>query len=279
MHMLTLPAPAKLNLFLHITGRRSDGYHLLQTVFQLLDFGDELSFDSRADGVIHLQSDLAGVDPEGNLVVRAARALRACTGSTHGADIRLHKRTPVGAGLGGGSSDAATTLLALNSLWGCGLGIDELARMGLSLGADVPVFVRGRSAWAEGVGEVLRPIELPARWYLVIYPGCPVNTAGIFKDPQLTRSTPEITMAAFLGGHGHNDCEPVASRMNPEIARALAWLAGYGAARMSGTGSAVFAAFEDEQAAQEAAAAVPMEWTRFVALGLDRSPVHSALGL
>ena len=150
-------------------------------------------------------------------------------------------------------------------------------------GCDYPIALQADLCMAlleaEGVGEVLRPIELPARWYLVIYPGCPVNTAGIFKDPQLTRSTPEITMAAFLGGHGHNDCEPVASRMNPEIARALAWLASYGTARMSGTGSAVFAAFEDEQAAQEAAAAVPMEWTRFVALGLDRSPVHSALGL
>jgi 4-diphosphocytidyl-2-C-methyl-D-erythritol kinase len=279
MRVLTLPAPAKLNLFLHITGRRADGYHLLQTVFQLLDYGDELAFETREDGAIRLQSNLDGVDPEDNLVVRAARALQARIGTVQGADIRLIKRTPMGAGLGGGSSDAATTLLGLNALWNGGLGIDELAHMGLALGADVPVFVRGRSAWAEGVGEVLTPIALPARWFLVIYPGCPVNTAGIFKDPQLTRSTPEMTMAAFLTGKGHNDCEPVASRMNPEIARALHWLSGYGTARMSGTGSAVFAAFEDEQAAQEAAAAVPGEWTRFVALGLDRSPVHSALGL
>ncbi len=279
MPVLHLPAPAKLNLFLHITGRRDDGYHLLQTVFQLLDYGDELRFEARNDGQLNLQTGLEGVDPEDNLVLRAARALKARTGSPLGADITLLKHTPVGAGLGGGSSDAATTLLGLNSLWGSGLGLDELARLGLALGADVPVFVRGRSAWAEGVGEVLTPVELPTRWYLVIYPGCPVNTAGIFKDPQLTRSTPEITMAAFLGGHSHNDCEPVASRINPEIARALAWLGGYGTARMSGTGSAVFAAFEDEQAAWEAAATVPGEWMRFVAVGLDRSPVHSALGL
>lgn len=279
MPVLTLPAPAKLNLFLHITGRRADGYHLLQTVFQLLDYGDELRFTPREDGLVRLQSTLDGVDPEDNLVMRAARALKVRSGCARGVDITLLKRVPVGAGLGGGSSDAATTLLGLNRLWNCGLGLDELATMGLALGADVPVFVRGRSAWAEGVGERLTPVELPRRWYLVIYPGCPVNTAGIFKDPQLTRSTPEITMAAFLRGHGHNDCEPVASRLNPEIARALAWLAGHGVARMSGTGSAVFAAFEDEHAAREAADAVPAEWTRFVALGLDRSPVHAALGL
>jgi len=279
MSVLTLPAPAKLNLFLHVTGRRPDGYHLLQTVFQLLAFGDELRLTPREDGVIRLQADLPGVDPKDNLVVRAARALQTRTGTGLGADITLIKRTPVGAGLGGGSSDAATTLLGLNHLWQCGLGVDELAAMGLVLGADVPVFVHGRSAWAEGVGEVLRPVDLPPRWYLVIYPGCPVNTAGIFKDPQLTRSTPRITMAAFLTGQGHNDCEPVASRMYPEISRALAWLSGHGTARMSGTGSAVFAAFEDEQSAQNAAASVPEEWTRFVACGLDRSPVHAALGM
>lgn len=277
--MLTLLAPAKLNLFLHVTGRRPDGYHLLQTVFQLLDFGDELCFTPREDGVIRLQTDLQGVDPEDNLVVRAARALQAHASTTRGADITLTKRTPVGAGLGGGSSDAATTLLGLDRLWQCGLGMEALAAIGLTLGADVPVFVHGRSAWAEGIGEVLRPVELPPRWYLVIYPGCPVNTAGIFKDPQLTRSTPRITMAAFLTGQGHNDCEPVAKRAYPEIARALFWLSGHGTARMSGTGSAVFAAFEDEQIARSAAASVPEEWTRFVARGLDRSPVHTALGM
>lgn len=277
--MPTLPAPAKLNLFLHITGRRPDGYHLLQTIFQLLDVGDELDFSLRTDGQITLATDLEGVASEDNLVVRAARALTLHTGCTAGADIRLRKRIPAGGGLGGGSSDAATTLLGLNQLWGCGLGLEELAGIGLALGADVPVFVHGRSAWAEGVGEVLQPVELPPRWYLVIYPGCPVNTAVIFKDRELTRNTPVITLAAFLTGQVHNDCEPVASRLNPEIARALAWLASHGTARMSGTGSAVFAAFEDEHAAQQAAASVPGEWTRFVARGLDRSPVHAALGL
>ena len=169
--MPTLPAPAKLNLFLHITGRRPDGYHLLQTIFQLLDVGDELDFSARADGQITLATDLEGVATEDNLVVRAARALALHTGCTAGADIRLRKRIPAGGGLGGGSSDAATTLLGLNHLWGCGLGLEELARIGLSLGADVPVFVHGRSAWAEGVGEVLQPVALPSRWYLVIYPG------------------------------------------------------------------------------------------------------------
>jgi 4-diphosphocytidyl-2-C-methyl-D-erythritol kinase len=277
--MPTLPAPAKLNLFLHITGRRPDGYHLLQTIFQLLDVGDELDFSARTDGQITLATDLEGVATEDNLVVRAARALALHTGCTAGADIRLRKRIPTGGGLGGGSSDAATTLLGLNQLWGCGLGLEELARIGLSLGADVPVFVHGRSAWAEGVGELLQPVALPPRWYLVIYPECPVNTAVIFKDRELTRNTPVITLAAFLTGQVHNDCEPVASRLNPEIARALAWLASHGTARMSGTGSAVFAAFEDEYAARRAAAAVPGEWTRFVARGLDRSPVHAALGL
>lgn len=277
--MPTLPAPAKLNLFLHITGRRPDGYHLLQTIFQLLDVGDELDFSARADGQITLATDLEGVATEDNLVVRAARALALHTGCAAGADIRLRKRIPTGGGLGGGSSDAATTLLGLNHLWGCGLGLEELARIGLSLGADVPVFVHGRSAWAEGVGEVLQPVALPSRWYLVIYPGCPVNTAVIFKDRELTRNTPVITLAAFLTGQVHNDCEPVASRLNPEVARALAWLASHGTARMSGTGSAVFAAFEDEYAARRAAAAVPGEWTRFVARGLDRSPVHAAVGL
>ena len=278
MKLPGLAAPAKINLFLHVVGQREDGMHLLQTVFQLLDFGDELDFEAASRGQIELDCNLPGVAAEDNLVVRAARALREFAGTTAGAQIRLRKSIPAGGGLGGGSSDAATTLLALNRLWGCGLDIDTLATLGVGLGADVPVFVRGHSAWAEGIGERLTPLHLEPRCYLVIFPGCPVNTAAIFRDRELTRNTPLIRMAAFSAGLGHNDCEPVARRIEPEVDRALRWLARHGEARMSGTGSCVFAAFADEGAAQEAAAGVPAEWKAILAHGVDRSPVHEALG-
>ena len=278
MRPLSLAAPAKLNLFLHVVGRRTDGMHLLQTVFQLLDFGDELVFGEAPDGCIQLESDLAEVPAEKNLVMRAARALAAHANVRKGTRIELHKRVPSGGGLGGGSSDAATTLLALNRLWNCGLGIDELAAIGLNLGADVPVFVRGHSAWAEGVGELLTPVALGNRWYLVVRPRCAVNTAVIFADRELTRNTPLRKMAAFFPGAGHNDCESVVRRSCPDVDRALAWLAGHGEARMSGTGSCVFAAFADERVAMSVAAGVPDQWTWFVAQGIDRSPVHAALG-
>jgi 4-diphosphocytidyl-2-C-methyl-D-erythritol kinase len=274
---LRLPAPAKLNLFLHITGQRADGYHLLQTVFQLLDFGDELEFEVRDTPGIVLETAFTAAAPGDNLVERAARTLAMHTGIQRGARIGLLKRLPTGGGLGGGSSDAATTLLALNRLWNTGLGLDELAELGLTLGADVPVFVRGCSAWAEGVGENLQPLSLPPRWYLVVWPGYAVNTAAIFADRELTRNTPLMTMAAFLSGSGHNDCEPVARQRHPEIDRALVWLERHGTARMSGTGSCVFVAFADQTAARSAAATVPVNWQWFVARGIDRSPVQEAL--
>jgi len=275
---MRLPAPAKLNLFLHVLGRRPDGYHELQTVFQLLDHGDELEFHPLSEAGIRLETTFDEVAPAENLVVRAAAALQSRARTVPGVRIRLLKRIPSGGGLGGGSSDAATTLLALNRLWECGLDVGELAALGIGLGADVPVFVLGASAWAEGVGERLQPLVLPPRWYLVIRPACAVNTAAIFADRELTRNTPVTTIAAFFAGAGHNDCEPVVRRHHPEVDRALRWLARYAPARMSGTGSCVFAAFGDEQTAREAAVAVPQDWEWFVARGIDRSPVHGALG-
>jgi len=274
---LRLRAPAKLNLFLHVTGRRPDGYHTLQTVFQLIDLCDELRFTATAGEEIRLTGGVPGVASADNLVVKAARALQARCRPGKGALIALGKRIPHGGGLGGGSSDAAATLLALDRLWGCGLPLDELARIGLGLGADVPVFVRGHSAWAEGIGEVLAPLDLPARWYLVIRPGCAVNTAQIFQDRELTRDTPLTTIAAFLTGGHRNDCETVVRKRYPEVDRALSWLARRGQPRMSGTGSCVFAPFGSEKEARDGAAGMPAEWEWFVARGIDRSPVHEAL--
>jgi len=224
MQTLTLPAPAKLNLMLHITGRRADGYHELQTLFQFLDHGDELSFSLRADGEIHLHTELPGVDHDSNLIVRAARLLQRESGCPLGADIRLLKRLPMGGGIGGGSSDAATTLLGLDYLWNLHLGEDCLAELGLSLGADVPVFVRGRAAFAEGVGERLQPVDLPEPWFLVIAPQVSVSTAEIFADPELTRNTPAITVRSLLAGGGHNDCQPIVEKRYPEVRNALSLL-------------------------------------------------------
>ena len=268
------PAPAKLNLFLHVTGRRADGYHLLQTVFQLLDYGDSLSFRIRTDSRITRLGNYQGVDEAQDLVVRAARKLQVSAGISQGADIEVHKRLPMGGGLGGGSSDAATTLVALNRLWGAGLGEDELARIGLELGADVPVFVRGRAAWAEGVGEQLTPVELPVRWYLVVNPGVGVATGEVFNAPDLTRNTPAITIRDFLAGAGRNDCEPVVRKLCPEVAVLLEWLTQRaGNARMTGTGSCVFAICETEQAALALLPQLPEPWSGFVARGCNRSPL------
>jgi 4-diphosphocytidyl-2-C-methyl-D-erythritol kinase len=271
------PAPAKLNLFLHITGRRPDGYHLLQSVFQFLDFGDEITIEVRDDGAIHRLNELPGVAPEQDLVVRAARLLQQQTGCTLGADIRVEKRLPMGGGLGGGSSDAATVLVALNRLWGVRLPLDELARLGLQLGADVPVFVHGQAAWAEGVGEILQPVELPEPWYLVIIPPVEVSTAKIFSDPQLTRECPAIKIRAFLAGDGENVCQPVASRHYPEIAQALAWLGHFAKAKMTGTGSCVFAAFDTRGEAESVYRQLPADWQGFVAKGSNRSALHRSL--
>ncbi len=271
------PAPAKLNLFLHVVGRRADGYHELQTLFQLIDLCDTVAIAVRDDGVIDRPVGPPGVDAGDDLVVRAAQALQLRTGSRLGASLRVLKRIPMGGGLGGGSSDAATTLLALNRLWGCGLGTDELAKVGLPLGADVPVFVRGSSAWAEGVGETLTPVELPEKWFVIIHPGVAVATRDVFQAPELTRNSPVITIRAAFGSGGRNDCEPVVRARYPEVADALDWLSRYGAARLTGTGSCIFAEYPSAIDAERVAARVPDRWTSFVACGLNVSPVLKEL--
>ena len=247
----TWPAPAKLNLFLHINGRRADGYHDLQTIFQLLDYGDDLRFSVRDDGELHLRCDTDGLNTPDNLVLKAARALQQqMSGPSPGVDIDLYKRIPAGAGLGGGSSDAATTLVALNHLWQAGLSISELAALGATLGADVPVFVHGQSAWAEGIGDQLTPIILPKRWFVVLTPDCHVSTARVFSHEQLTRDTKAIRMAAFLAERSRNDCEALVRELYPPVDAALEWLSQFTRARMTGTGASVFAAFDEEAIAR-----------------------------
>lgn len=275
----SLPAPAKLNLFLHITGRRSDGYHTLQTVFALLDYGDTLHFASAEQLSLSAPAELGGDD---NLILRAARALQKASNSQQGAAIHLDKRLPAGGGVGGGSSDAATALLGLNHLWQLNYSIDQLADIGLSLGADVPVFVRGQSAWADGIGEQLTALELPEKPYLVIHPGISVLTAAIFSDPQLTRHTPESRVAAFLGSAAdkqfRNDCEPVATRLFPEIGTALEWLRKEtGNAQMTGTGACVFANIANRQQGEELLHRLPAQWQGFVTRSVNTSPAHVAL--
>ena len=277
MQMLTLPAPAKLNLMLHITGRRADGYHELQTLFQFLDYGDELSFRLREDGQIRLLTELPGVDHDSNLIVRAARMLQRESGCTLGADIQLTKRLPMGGGIGGGSSDAATTLLGLDHLWNTGLGEDRLAELGLSLGADVPVFVRGRAAFAEGVGERLQPVDLAEPWFLVIAPQVSVSTAEIFADPELTRNTPAITVRSLLAGGGHNDCQPVVEKRYPEVRNALSLLNEFVQARMTGTGACVFGSFPNEGEADKVRRQLPATLPSFVARGRNVSMLHRSL--
>lgn len=266
-------APAKLNLFLHVTGRRADGYHNLQTVFQFVDFCDRLFFTPRGDGVIRRIEGPSHIAEDQDLVLRAASALQTASGCGLGADIRLEKNIPVGAGLGGGSSDAATTLTALNQLWNLGFTPDELARIGLKLGADVPVFVRGHAAWAEGVGERLRPLDLSEPWYLVLTPPVHVSTAEIFSAPELHRDTAAMTAEQFLAAGGHNDCEPVTCARYPQVKQALEWLRRFGPARMSGTGASIFLDFATRAQAEAVKAQVPPEWRSFVARGLNRSPL------
>ncbi|MDX9741379.1 MAG: 4-(cytidine 5'-diphospho)-2-C-methyl-D-erythritol kinase [Gammaproteobacteria bacterium] len=271
---LAWPAPAKLNLFLHIVGRREDGYHLLQTVFQFIDLCDTLHVGLRGDGRIRRAGGLPGLDPEADLAVRAARLLQEYTGTRLGADLDIDKRIPAGGGLGGGSSDAATALWALNCLWNLHLDVDALAELGLRLGADVPVFVRGHAAWAEGVGERLSPLEPAMPWYLVVVPPVHVSTTEIFADPALTRNCQPLKIGGFLSGdHAVNVCEPVVRRRCPEVAEALEWLGAHAPARMSGTGSSIFAAFPTREAAAAVHAYLPAKWAGFVCRGMNRSPL------
>jgi 4-diphosphocytidyl-2-C-methyl-D-erythritol kinase len=277
-HLLDLLSPAKLNLFLHITGRRPDGYHQLQTVFQLLDYGDRLSFRRRKDQEITLTPAIPGVAFADNLIVRAAHLLQARARVTAGIDIHLEKRLPMGGGLGGGSSNAATTLVALNYLWQCGLTRAQLHDLGLQLGADVPVFIGAQSAWAEGVGEQLQPLELSENWYLVLHPQCTVSTAEIFSHKDLTRDTTNITVAAFLEQGGQNDCQNLVRKLYPPVDKALNWLSQFARdARMTGTGASVFATFATEAKAQQILALAPPDLPGFVARGINRSALYNLL--
>jgi 4-diphosphocytidyl-2-C-methyl-D-erythritol kinase len=270
---LTWPAPAKINLFLHVVGRRTDGYHLLQTVFRFLDYGDELRFSPRDDGRIVLATPLPGVPAESDLTVRAARLLRERSGTQTGATIHLVKRLPMGGGLGGGSSDAATTLIALNALWNCRLSAADLQGLGLLLGADVPVFIHGHSCFAEGIGERFTDVGLSPAWYLVTVPGVAVPTAAIFGAADLCRTTPAISPPDWRPGWGRNDLEPVACRLYPDVARHLDWLRGRGPAAMSGSGACCFAEFADEPSVCAALASLPGDMSGFVARGLDAHPL------
>lgn len=275
------PAPAKLNLFLHVTGRRADGYHTLQTVFQFLDYCDELRFTLRADGRISRSDPVPGVPEEADLCVRAARALQQAADIATGADIALHKRIPIGGGLGGGSSDAATTLLALNELWGLRWSLADLAALGLGLGTDVPVFVHGHAAWAEGVGERLVPVDPAEVWYVVAVPPVHVSTAAVFADPELTRHSPAITIRDFHAGRVRNDLAPVVRRRYPEVDTALNWLGQFGDARMTGSGGCVFLTVADlgagERVLEALARELPRPYSGFVARGLNAHPIHARL--
>ena len=271
--MTSWPSPAKLNLFLHITGRRSNGYHELQTVFQFLNYCDTLSFEPTFEPNIQLLTRVEGVAYDDNLIVRAAKALQQYAGVTKGALISLEKRLPMGGGLGGGSSNAATTLVALNQLWSCQLSNDELATIGLKLGADVPVFIHGYAAWAEGVGEKLSPISPPEPWYAVIIPPCHVSTREIFATTELTRDCEPITISRFLSGEGRNVCEEIVKEHYPAVSESLSWLAQYGQARMTGTGACVFVDVNSQRQAQEIINGLPESWQGFVAKGCNRSPL------
>ncbi|MEE3661614.1 4-(cytidine 5'-diphospho)-2-C-methyl-D-erythritol kinase [Brenneria sp. g21c3] len=277
------PSPAKLNLFLYITGRRADGYHLLQTLFQFLDYGDTLTITPRADERIELLTPIAGVDNEQNLIIRSARLLQQHCRSRNdrhaplGADIRIDKRLPMGGGLGGGSSNAATALVALNHLWGCNLRADELAALGLRLGADVPVFIHGYAAFAEGVGEKLTPAFPAEKWYLVAHPGISIPTPLIFGDPQLKRNSPVRSLDQLLKQTFVNDCETIARKRFREVEQLLSWLLEYAPARLTGTGACVFAEFDTEPEARQVLDQAP-EWLNgFVARGVNVSPLQRTL--
>ena len=275
----TWPAPAKLNLFLHITGRRPDGYHQLQTVFRLLDWGDRIHLRVREDGRIRREgTSVAGVAEADDLAIRAAHLLKDAANIAQGADIGVEKRVPAGGGFGGGSSDAATVLVALNRLWGAGLEVDALAALGLQLGADVPVFVRGHNAWAEGVGELLTPIALPPAWFVLVHPGVHVPTPALFASPDLTRDAPVAKIADFASGSLlGNAFEPVLRRREPAVEAALAALSSIGRARLTGSGSGCFVEFATRAAAEQGLAQLPKELRAWVAAGVERSPLLDVL--
>jgi 4-diphosphocytidyl-2-C-methyl-D-erythritol kinase len=274
---LAWPAPAKLNLFLHINGRRTDGYHELQTLFVFLDHCDWLYFDCNNTDQINITPELTGVSLEQNLIYRAAILLKKYSSQPLGVTITLDKQLPMGGGIGGGSSDAATTLVVLNHLWQLNLPIDELAELGRQLGADVPVFVRGHAAFAEGVGERLQPVEIEEKWYLVLVPNCHVSTAGIFQHNDLKRDTKKQPWYELQQGNWHNDCEPLVKKNYPEVEKALRWLIEYAPSRMTGTGACVFAEFEHEARAKEVLTLMPTWLHGFVARGKNLSPLRVAL--
>lgn len=279
----TWPAPAKLNLFLYITGRRADGYHNLQTLFQFLDYGDSLHITPDSSGRVSLTTPVEGVAHDDNLIVRAATALRQAAQAHNrlpadaGAQIAIEKRLPMGGGLGGGSSNAATVLVALNHLWGVGFSLETLAELGIKLGADVPVFVRGFAAFAEGVGEQLQPADPAEKWYLVAHPGVSVPTPLVFNDPQLTRDTPARSLAALLSTPFHNDCEAVVRKRFREVDELVSWLLEYAPSRLTGTGACVFAEFDTESAARQVLELAPKWVCGFVARGVNVSPLHRTL--
>ena len=269
------PAPGKLNLMLRVVGRRTDGYHLLQTVFRFIDYGDTLSFRLRRDGVITRVNTVTGVPVNDDLALRAARLLQDSVGGTTGVDIELDKRLPLGGGLGGGSSDAATSLLVLNQLWDLRLPRTDLLELALKLGADVPAFVYGENAWGEGVGEVLQPLVLPPAWYVVLTPPVAISTARIFSHPELKRDSKRVRIQSFSAvGPNENDLEPVVCREHPEIGRHLDWLRQFGRAMLTGSGACVFASFESAEEAEAVLAQLPRSMTGFVARGLERHPLR-----
>ncbi len=275
--MVRWPAPAKLNLFLHITGQREDGYHELQTAFQFLDLCDELQFNVTESVEIKLLTPIVGVAEQDNLIFRAAKLLQETANVQQGVEISFNKILPMGGGLGGGSSNAATVLVVLNKLWQCGLSIKELAQLGLKLGADVPVFIHGTAAWAEGVGEEIRPITVDEPWFVVIVPDCHVSTAEIFSSTELTRDCKMITVSRFLSGEGSNVCEDVVRKYYPQVDEALSWLAQFAESRMTGTGACVFAKFETQQQAQDVVSQLPEDWQGFVAKGCNISPLATKM--
>lgn len=274
---LSLPAPAKLNLMLHILGRRPDGYHELQTLFQFLDYGDTLYFRLRTDGKILLHSEMQAVEHDNNLIVRAARLLQQQCSSEQGADIWIDKRLPMGGGLGGGSSNAATTLLGLNHLWRCRQSLEQLAMLGLQLGADVPVFVHGHAAFAEGIGERLTFVELDEPWFLVACPDASISTAKIFSDPGLTRNTLPCKVRSVLRQHGHNDCQPTVERHYPQVKQAIDLLDKYVPSKLTGTGSCIFGTFLNREEADKVAKQLPATLECFIARGCNQSSLHQQL--